>query len=93
MMVEIDPDVAAVWEAVVSGKAEALAERIESFRLTEENVTSVLSAPASVVCWKNGNRNEVRSETVLRQIGQRSRWTITTSSFFLVGKAFRQYQP
>jgi len=43
-MVEIDPDVAAVWETILSGGAESLAKRIEAFVLTEENVALTLDA-------------------------------------------------
>ncbi|MFH0813830.1 MAG: DNA adenine methylase [Pseudomonadota bacterium] len=38
VMVELDEDIAAVWEAVVAGEAEWLADQIVSFHLTRETV-------------------------------------------------------
>lgn len=43
-MIELDPDVAAVWHTIFSDDAEWLAERIISFDLTIENVREVLDA-------------------------------------------------
>ncbi len=42
VMVELDDDIAAVWESVVQGDAEWLASRVLSFDLTKENVISEL---------------------------------------------------
>jgi DNA adenine methylase len=40
--VELDDDVAAVWQAILNGKGEAVAERILSFEVNYKNVRSVL---------------------------------------------------
>ena len=45
-MIELDPDVAAVWHTIFSGDAEWLAQRITEFDLNPENVREVLAAPA-----------------------------------------------
>ena len=45
-MIELDPDVAAVWHTIFSGDAEWLARRITEFDLNPENVREVLAAPA-----------------------------------------------
>ena len=46
IMVELDEDVAAVWQSVVSGNGPWLADRILSFKLSRESVLSELSTPA-----------------------------------------------
>ncbi len=46
VMVELDEDVAAVWQSVVSGNGPWLADRILSFKLSRESVISELSTPA-----------------------------------------------
>ena len=43
VMVEIDDDIAAVWQSVVSGQAEWLAKRILNFDLTKESVIQEIS--------------------------------------------------
>lgn len=44
-LVELDEQVAAVWQTIINdGRGECLAEKIESFELTEENVTEVLNS-------------------------------------------------
>jgi DNA adenine methylase len=43
VMVELDEDVAAVWQSVVNGDAQWLADRITSFNLTKETVLEELS--------------------------------------------------
>jgi len=46
-LAEIDEQVASVWQTIlVNGEAEWLAQRIEQFSLTQENVRLVLSEPA-----------------------------------------------
>lgn len=47
VMAEIDPDVSAVWKAVVTGEAQWLAEKIMLFDLTRENVIAELAKPSS----------------------------------------------
>lgn len=44
-MVELDEEVAAVWEIILNGKNEWLAERILNFELSHENVNKELSNP------------------------------------------------
>lgn len=41
-LVELDPDVAAVWKAVLNGSGEWLADKVAGFKLTPENVRTVL---------------------------------------------------
>jgi len=43
LLVERDTSVAAVWEAIISGEADALGERILSFQMDEENVREALA--------------------------------------------------
>jgi len=45
-LVEIDPNVAAVWKTIIYGNYEKLAHRILTFDLTPENVEIVLTNPA-----------------------------------------------
>ncbi|NJK91720.1 MAG: DNA adenine methylase [Blastochloris sp.] len=47
LMVELDEEVAAVWETIVSGKAGWLARRIQEFSLTRDNVHDLLSQSVS----------------------------------------------
>ncbi len=49
VMVEIDEDIAAVWQSIVSGNAQWLAERILNFDLSRESVISELSQPADEI--------------------------------------------
>lgn len=46
VLVELDADVAAVWQAVLSGEAEWLASRIVRFELSSATLQSELSSPA-----------------------------------------------
>ncbi len=46
-LVELDDDVAAVWQTVLSSQGDWLAERIASFELTPATVQAALSQPAS----------------------------------------------
>jgi DNA adenine methylase len=49
MMVELDADVAAVWQTILRGEAEWLADKIAVFDLTQENVqTELASCPDSL---------------------------------------------
>lgn len=43
VLVELDPQVAAVWQTILGGDADWLADRILSFDLTQENVRAVLA--------------------------------------------------
>lgn len=42
-LVELDEDVAAVWQVILDGEAEALAARIGDFQVTDDSVRQVLS--------------------------------------------------
>lgn len=46
IMVELDEEVAAVWQSVISGDGPWLADRILSFKISRESVTSEISKPA-----------------------------------------------
>jgi len=46
-LIELDPDVAAVWHTIFNGDAEELAQRITDFDLSPDNVREVLAAPAA----------------------------------------------
>jgi DNA adenine methylase len=48
-MVEIDEEIAAVWQSVVDGHAEWIAKRILSFELTKESVISEISKKSTDV--------------------------------------------
>ena len=58
-MVELDPQVAAVWHTLINGDAMWLAERIATFDLTLESVTAVLSESAPTI-------PEVAFQTILK---------------------------
>jgi DNA adenine methylase len=67
-MVELDEQVAAVWEVVLNGHGEALANRIVEFELTEEAVRETLSASdGSVVdqAFRTILKNRVNSGGIL----------------------------
>ena len=49
ILTELDPDVAAVWRVVLTGNAEALAERIRNFEVTSPNVRTVLDQPSRIL--------------------------------------------
>lgn len=44
ILVELDPQVAAVWKTIIDGNGEWLAERIESFKFSHKTVDAVLEA-------------------------------------------------
>src|ERR1051325_11427148 len=41
-LIELDPDVAAVWKSILNGKADWLADKIEAFNPTRKNVLAEL---------------------------------------------------
>lgn len=49
LMVELDEEVAAVWETVASGEAEWLADRILKFEMNKENATKVINREANSI--------------------------------------------
>ncbi|NLE30616.1 MAG: DNA adenine methylase [Phycisphaerae bacterium] len=59
VMVEIDADIAAVWQSVVDGHAEWIAERILSFDLTKESVMAEITK-------KNVDERERAFQTILK---------------------------
>ncbi|MBN2380188.1 DNA adenine methylase [candidate division WOR-3 bacterium] len=49
IMIELDRDVSSVWKTILEGEGSWLANRIEGFILTQENVDSILStSPVSI---------------------------------------------
>ena len=46
ILIELDPDISAVWQVLVAGDGPILAEKILSFELTIENVKSELASPS-----------------------------------------------
>lgn len=59
LLVELDEQVAAVWETLLSGEAQWLASRIRSFEMTLENLKTELSKPAL-------SKRELAFQTLLR---------------------------
>jgi len=59
VMVELDEDIAAVWETIVSGNAEWLARRIMAFDLTRESLVQELSRT-------DGDLKERAFQTILK---------------------------
>jgi DNA adenine methylase len=59
VMVELDEQVASVWQAILGDDGEWLAKRITDFQLTPENIEEVLSAPA-------GQLRDRAFQTILR---------------------------
>ena len=59
IMVELDHEVASVWEVIINGNHNWLADRIYSFDLTPENANEVL-------CKKNKSVNEQAFSTILK---------------------------
>ncbi len=59
IMVELDDDVASVWETISAGEAEWLAQRILTFPLTRENVEEELKKPPAT-------RREQAFQTLLK---------------------------
>lgn len=49
VMVELDEDIAAVWQAVVDGHAEWLADRIMGFELSRDSLLQALASEATDV--------------------------------------------
>jgi len=47
VLVELDKQVAAVWQTILGGDAEWLADRILSFEMTLDNARGVLAAPTA----------------------------------------------
>ena len=58
-MVELDEEVAAVWDTILNGKAEWLAKRILNFNLTPESLRRTLAKKTDAV-------NEIAFKTILK---------------------------
>jgi DNA adenine methylase len=50
-MVEMDEEIAAVWEVILNGKSKWLADKIISFDLTYENIKTELDNPGKSYCF------------------------------------------
>lgn len=59
VLVELDKQVAAVWQTMLGGEAEWLAERILSFKMTHENARATLASTA-------GGTRELAFRTILK---------------------------
>jgi DNA adenine methylase len=59
IMVEKDPEIAAVWQTVLGGEAQWLADRIVDFRLTSESLRGVLGR-------RPKSTREIAFQTILR---------------------------
>jgi DNA adenine methylase len=93
-LIELDAKVSAVWQAVFSGDADVLSERILGFEMTLENVTSTLSREATTIvdqAFQTILRNRVNRGGILAHgagmikegengKGLRSRWYPETLS-------------
>lgn len=64
VMVELDPNVSAVWRAIFGGQAEWLAMRIAQFSLSKRNVEAIFDRPCST-------QRELAFATILRNRVQR----------------------
>jgi len=87
-MIEIDPDVASVWEAMLNGKAGWLSNKVETFRPTRRNVLAQLKICPRTVhtrAWKTLLRNRMSYGGILASgsgllrrgqddMGIKSRW-------------------
>jgi DNA adenine methylase len=68
LIIEIDPDVAAVWDAVLNGKANWLCNKIESFNLNRRSVQRELKINPRTThtrAWKTLLRNRVNHGGIL----------------------------
>ena len=64
VMVELDPQVAAVWHTILKGDAAWLADAIVQFKLNEETLAAALAQPAA-------SQQELAFQTVLKNRTQR----------------------
>ena len=68
ILVEIDPDVAAVWETIFHGDAERLTRRILGYELTVQNVQETVTATPTTTCeraFRTILRNRTRHGGIL----------------------------
>jgi len=59
LMVELDPQVVAVWQTILQGDAEWLAQAVINFKLNEETLTAALARPAV-------SKQELAFQTILK---------------------------
>jgi DNA adenine methylase len=106
LMIELDPDVAAVWRAIFGRKARALAEKVKKFNFTKESVVATLeSKPKNIIehAFHTILKNRVTRNGILASgagmikkgeygYGLKSRWYPNTLSdrILLVAKYRRQ---
>ena len=67
-MIEIDPDVSSVWEAMLNGKAEWLSNKIETFRPSRKTVLAQIKVSPRTVhtrAWKTLLRNRMNHGGIL----------------------------
>lgn len=67
-LIELDPDVASVWKAILNGKAGWLSDKIEAFKLNRKNVLAELDISARAEhtrAWKTLLRNRVSHGGIL----------------------------
>jgi DNA adenine methylase len=67
-LIELDPDVASVWQAILNGKADWLSNKIDAFKPTRKNVLAELDISARAGhtrAWKTLLRNRVSHGGIL----------------------------
>jgi len=67
-LIELDPDVASVWKAILNGKAGWLSDKIEAFKPTRKNILAELDIAARAEhtrAWKTLLRNRVSHGGIL----------------------------
>jgi DNA adenine methylase len=67
-LIELDPDVASVWKAILNGKADWLSNKIDAFKPTRRNVLAELEVSARAThtrAWKTLLRNRVSHGGIL----------------------------
>lgn len=67
-MIEIDPDVSSVWEAMLNGKAEWLSNKVETFRPSRKRVQAQIKISPRTVhtkAWKTLLRNRMNHGGIL----------------------------
>jgi DNA adenine methylase len=67
-LIELDPDVASVWKAILNGKAGWLSDKIDVFKPTRKNILAELDVSARAVhtrAWKTLLRNRVSHGGIL----------------------------
>ena len=73
LMVELDEDVAAVWQTIIDGEAEWLASRILNFEMSRES--ALIGGVLLCTQWNFGGRSWIFEEW---RIGQRCSFTLVS---------------